>query len=292
MELLAYLKENILVLDGAMGSMLLARGMSRDERSESWDLTHPEDVKSIHRAYYDAGSNAVLTNTFGANRLYHSDDELREIVFAAVRLAREAAAESGAPQEKFVALDIGPCGRLIEPLGEFNFDEAKSLFAQVAGYGAEAGADFVFVETMYDLGETRAAVQGAREGCGLPVFMSNTYGQAGRLMTGAGPEEVIALGEELGVSAIGMNCSVGPEGMAALGEEYLRLTDLPVIIKPNAGLPEIVDGNAVYKTTPEVFAAAVAALAAKGAKCVGGCCGTTPAHIAALTKALRGGTEE
>lgn len=287
MDILAYLKDNTLVLDGAMGSLLLARGMGRDERSEQWVLTHPEEVKSVHRAYFDAGSNAVLTDTFGANRLYHGDGELREIVTNAVRLAREAAAESGAPQIKFVGLDIGPCGRLIEPLGEFDFDEAKELFAQVVRYGAEAGADFVFVETMYDLGETRAAVTAARENCSLPVFMSNTYGEGGRLMTGAGPEEVVALAEELGVSAVGMNCSVGPEGMAALGEEYLRLTDLPVIIKPNAGLPEIVNGTAIYKTTPEAFAAAVAALAKKGAKCVGGCCGTTPAHLAALAKALR-----
>ena len=162
MDILSYLKEHTLLLDGAMGSQLLALGMKRDERSEQWTLTHPEAVKGVHRAYFDAGCNAVITDTFGANRLYHNEAELREIVFAAVRLAREAAAESTAPQEKFVGLDIGPCGRLIEPLGEFNFDEAKDLFAQVVRLGAEAGVDFVFIETMYDLGETRAAVSTCR----------------------------------------------------------------------------------------------------------------------------------
>ena len=287
MDILSYLQEKVLVLDGGMGSLLYARGMSRTERSESWTLFHPEVVRDIHRSYYDAGSNLVLTDTFGANGLFHSSDELREIVTAAVRLVREAAAESGAPQEKFAALDIGPCGKMIKPLGDFHFDQALALFAEVVRYGAEAGADAVFVETMYDLSETRAAVQAARENCDLPVFMSNTYGQTGRLMTGAKPEEAIALAEELGVTALGMNCSVGPEGMTSLAAEYLRLTDKPVIFKPNAGLPEIVNGEAIYKTTPAVFAAAAAEAVKMGVKCVGGCCGTTPAHIAALAKAIR-----
>ncbi len=287
MEILNYLRENVLLLDGGMGSLLYARGMSRTERSESWTLSHPDVVRDIHRSYYDAGSNLVLTNTFGANALYHSSDELREIVTSAVRLVREAADESGTPQPKFAALDIGPCGKMIKPLGDFHFDDAKALFAEVARYGSEAGADAVFVETMYDLAEARAAVEAVRESCALPIFLSNTYGQNGRLMTGAAPEECVALAEELGVSAVGMNCSVGPEGMTALAAEYLRLTKLPVIFKPNAGLPEIVNGEAIYKTTPTVFAAAAAEAVRMGVRCVGGCCGTTPAHIAALAKAIR-----
>ena len=163
MEILSYLRDNVLLLDGGMGSLLYARGMSRTERSESWVLSHPEVVRDIHRSYYDAGSNLVLSNTFGANALFHSSDELRRIVTAAVDLVRQAADESGAPQAKFAALDIGPCGKMIKPLGDFHYDDAVALFAEVVRYGAEAGADVVFVETMYDLNETRAALQ-ARNG--------------------------------------------------------------------------------------------------------------------------------
>ncbi|MBO6040581.1 MAG: homocysteine S-methyltransferase family protein [Oscillospiraceae bacterium] len=287
MDILSFMNANVLLLDGGMGSLLYARGMSRTERSEQWALSHPEVVKGIHRSYYDAGSNLVLTDTFGANGLFHSSEELRDIVTAAVRLVREAAAESGAPQEKFAALDIGPCGKMIKPLGDFPFDQAADLFCEGVRCGAAAGVAAIFVETMYDLDETRAAVRAARENSALPVFMSNTYGQNGRLMTGAGPEEVVALAEELGVTAVGMNCSVGPEGMTELAGTYLSLTKLPVIFKPNAGLPEIVDGEAVYKTTPAVFAEAAARAVKMGVRCVGGCCGTTPAHIAALAKAVR-----
>lgn len=286
MNILSYLRQNLLLLDGGMGSLLYARGMSRTERSESWTLSHPEVVRDIHRSYYDAGSNLVLSNTFGANALFHSSDELRRIVTAAVDLVRQAADESGAPQTKFAALDIGPCGKMIKPLGDFHYDDAVALFAEVVRYGAEAGADVVFVETMYDLNETRAALQAVRDNCALPVFVSNTYGENGRLMTGATPEEAIALAEEMGASAVGMNCSVGPEGMKALAEKYLGLTKLPVIFKPNAGLPEIVNGEAIYKTTPAVFAQAAAEAVRMGVKCVGGCCGTTPAHIAALKNAV------
>ena len=286
MDILAYLENHTLLLDGAMGSMLYARGLSRDERSESWDLTYPEVVKSIHRAYFDAGSNLVLTNTFGANGLYHDDAELEKIITAAVGIARAAAEESGAPQEKFVALDIGPCGRLIDPLGDLPFDRAAELYGRIARLGAAAGADLVFIETMYDLTETRAALTGAKENCALPVFVSNTYGEAGALMTGDGPERVVPALEAMGAAAVGMNCSQGAEGLAPLAEKYMELTKLPVIFKPNAGLPEIVNGTAIYKTTPAEFAARTAEMARKGVKCVGGCCGTTPAHIAALAHAL------
>ena len=265
MDILSYMQDNLLLLDGGMGSLLYARGMSRTERSEQWALTHPEIVKEIHRSYYDAGSNMVLSDTFGANGLFHSSDELREIVRSAVRLVREAAEESGAPQRKFAALDIGPCGKMIKPLGDFHFDQALELFAEVVRYGAEAGADAVFIETMYDLAETRAALRAARENCDLPVFVSNTFGENGRLMTGAAPEETVAL-----------------------AEKYLSLTKLPVIFKPNAGIPEIVNGEAIYKTTPAAFAEAAARAVGMGVRCAGGCCGTTPAHIAALAKAVRG----
>ena len=286
MDILTYLAGGTLLLDGAMGSMLYARGMTRDERSENWNLTHPDVVRSIHRAYFDAGSNLVLTNTFGANGLYHDDAELERIVAAAVENARSAARESGAPQEKFVALDIGPCGKLIDPLGDLPFEKAVELYGQVVRFGAAAGADLVFIETMYDLTETRAALTAARENCDLPVFVSNTYGQTGALMTGDGPEQVVPALEALGAAAVGMNCSQGAEGLAPLAEKYMALTKLPVIFKPNAGLPEIVDGKAGYKTGPVEFAARTAEVARKGVKCVGGCCGTTPAHIAALAKAL------
>ena len=286
MDILSFLRDNVLLMDGGMGSLLYARGMSRTERSESWALSHPEVVREIHRSYYDAGSCLVLTNTFGANALYHNSGELEKIVKGAVQLVREAAEESGAPQEKFAALDIGPCGRMVRPLGDYGYDEARALFAEVVRYGAQAGADAVVIETMYDLNEARAALEAARDNCALPVFLSCTFGAGGRMMTGASPADAAALAEELGASAVGMNCSVGPEGMLPMAEEFLRATKLPVIFKPNAGLPEIVDGVAVYKTTPAVFAEAAAKALAMGVKCVGGCCGTTPAHIAALSRVI------
>lgn len=288
LDIRTYLQDHIVTLDGGMGSLLMAQGLPPGERGERWNLTNPEAVEAVHTAYYNAGSNIVLTNTFGASRLHFTTGELEAIIPAAVRLVRSAGANCTAAQERFVALDIGPLGKFLAPMGELDFEEAVALFAQQVRLGADAGADLIFIETMNDLAETRAALLAAKENCGLPVFVSNTYTAGGRLLTGASPGAMVAMLESMGADVIGLNCSMGPEELSSLGEEYLRLASVPVLFKPNAGLPTMRDGETVYPMTPEPFAAAVTAMAAKGARCVGGCCGTTPDHIAALTRALEG----
>ena len=285
MDIRTFLKDHIVILDGGMGSLLMARGLPPGERGERWNLSHPEAVATVHTAYFDAGSNVVLTNTFGANRLHFTQEELSEIIPAAVSLARAAQSRSTAPQEKFVALDIGPLGQLLAPLGELDFEEAVEIFAQQVRLGAGAGVDLIFIETMNDLAETRAALLAAKENSDLHVFVSNSYADHGRLLTGASPAAMVAMLEAMGADAIGLNCSRGPEDLAPLAEEYLRLASVPVLFKPNAGAPVVRDGETVYPMTPEPFAAGVAATVDRGVRCVGGCCGTTPEHIAALSRA-------
>ena len=287
MDILSYMRERFLLLDGGMGTLLQERGLGPGERPERWALTHPQEVKAVHRAYFDAGCHVVITDTFGANRLRFEPAELSEIVPAAVACARAAAEESAAPGEKFVALDIGPCGQLLAPMGELEFEEAVALFAETVRLGAAAGADLVFIETMGDLAETRAAVLAAKENCSLPVFVSNSYRPNGRLLTGAPPEVMVPVLEAMGADAIGINCSMGPEESAPLAETYLHLASVPVFFKPNAGLPEFVDGKTLYRTGPEEFGSRTAAVAALGLTGAGGCCGTTPEHLAALARRVR-----
>ena len=287
MKITEFLKNNFLILDGGMGTLLQARGLVSGELPERWCVTHPDVVRDIHRAYYDAGSNVVNTNTFGANSLKFSDAELEEIVRAAVENAKRARDESSGTQEKWIALDIGPTGRLLEPYGDLGFEEAVEIFAKTVRLGAKYGCDLVFIETMNDSYETKAALLAAKESCELPVFVSCAFGEDGKLMTGASPEAMVAMLEGMGADAIGVNCSLGPAALAPVVERYLACSSTPVIVKPNAGLPRSVDGRTVYDLSPSDFAEATAALAALGAAAVGGCCGTTPEYISALTERLR-----
>ena len=291
MDILEYMRSHLVLLDGGMGSLLISRGLRGGERPESWNLTHPEVVEEIHRAYYDAGSNVVLSNTFGANTLHFSREELRSVIPTALRHARAAAASSGGEQEKFVALDIGPLGKLLAPLGELSFDDAYEIFAETVRCGAEE-ADLIFIETMNDMAETRAALLAAKENSSLPVFVSNAYSPNGKLLTGAEPAVMVALLEGMGADAIGVNCSMEPRALAAVAEEYLRCATVPVIFKPNAGRPEYVNGQTVYHADPWSFAEDAAAVVRRGVRCVGGCCGTTPKYVAALRDKLRGFVSE
>ena len=284
MTIREYMKTHAVYLDGGMGSLLQAEGLRPGEHPERWNLTHPDVIRAVHRAYFDAGSNVVNTNTFGANPLKFSESELEEIVRAAMENARAAAAESCGEQPKFVALDIGPLGRLLKPYGDLDFEDAVSAFAEVVCLGVKYGADLVFIETMNDSYETKAALLAARENCDLPVFVSNAYGEDGKLMTGASPAAMVALLEGMGADAIGANCSLGPRQLRGVVEELLRCASVPVMLKPNAGLPRSVEGRTVYDVLPEEFAAEVAGLMARGVRIAGGCCGTTPAYIAALTE--------
>ena len=284
MNILEFAKDHILFLDGGMGTLLQERGLKPGELPERWNLSHPEVITAIHRDYFNAGSHVVNANTFGASTLKFSPEELDAIVGAAVANARAAAQSSCADQPKWVALDIGPLGRLLKPYGDLDFEEAVSIFAETVRLGIKYGADLIFIETMNDSYETKAALLAAKENCSLPVFVSNAYGQDGKLMTGADPAAMVAMLEGMGADAIGVNCSLGPRALAGVVEQYLAYASVPVLLKPNAGLPRASEGKTFFDVCPEEFAADVADLIHKGVRIAGGCCGTTPNHIRTLTQ--------
>lgn len=287
-RILEYVKSNITYLDGGMGTLLQAEGLSAGEHPELWNLTHHEKVRAIHKAYFDAGSNVVSANTFGANILKFRREELRMIIAAAIENVREAMKASSGSQEKYVALDIGPTGRLLAPLGDLDFEDAVSVFAETVRMGAECGADLVIIETMNDSYETKAALLAVKENCDLPVFVMNAYGGDGKLMTGASPEAMVALLEGMGADAIGLNCSLGPKDLSEVVERLLLAASVPIIVKPNAGLPRSENGRTVFDVSPADFATAMADFVGAGARIVGGCCGTTPEYIKELTRATKG----
>lgn len=288
MNIIDFLKNNIVFLDGGMGTLLQERGLKAGELPERWNLEHPEVIREIHRAYFDAGSNIVNTNTFGANILKFSAEELDSIVKAAIGNARAAREESSGAQEKFVALDIGPTGRMLKPYGDLDFEDAVKVFAETVKLGVKYGADLIVIETMNDSYETKAALLAAKENSALPVFVSNAYSEDGKLMTGASPASMVAMLEGMGADAIGVNCSLGPKALAPVVEEYLKYASVPVILKPNAGLPCSVCGETHYDVSADEFAAEVAALVKKGVRIAGGCCGTTPEYIKATVEACKG----
>ncbi len=277
-----YIKEHIAFLDGGIGTLLQERGLKPGELPEKWNLTNPDIITSIHKSYYDAGSNIVITNTFGANSFKFSDEELDDIISAAISNVRMAASQSSSPQEKFTALDIGPLGQLLKPLGNLDFEDAVSVFSKTISIGAKYTPDLIFIETMNDCYETKAALLAAKEVCDLPVFVSNAYSENGKLMTGATPAAMVAMLEGMGADAIGVNCSLGPKQLSGVIDEYLKYASVPVLVKPNAGLPVIKDGETVYNVLPDEFSEDVADFIKRGVHIAGGCCGTTPAHINAV----------
>ena len=279
MNILDYMQEHLLYLDGGMGTLLQEAGLAPGEYPERWNLAHPEIIQKIQKSYFEAGSHVVATNTFGANALKFTHEELAEIIAAAVQNAKIARYKAAAPQPKYIALDIGPCGKLLKPYGDLAFEDAVSLFAEVVRLGAANGVDLIYIETMSDSYETKAALLAAKENCKLPVFVSNAYGEDGKLMTGASPAAMVAMAEGMGADAIGANCSLEPKQMQGVVAELLANASIPVLLKPNAGLPQETDGKAVYGTLPDEFAADMAAYIRQGVRIVGGCCGTTPAYI-------------
>ena len=280
------LGKELLYFDGGMGTLLQAKGLKPGELPETWNLTHPDDIVDIHRQYYEAGSDIVLTNTFGANALKFqgTDYALKDVVEAAVHHARKAS-ESGVTdkREVYVGLDVGPTGKLLKPMGDLDFEEAYEAFAEVMRYGEEAGVDFIHIETMSDTYEVKAAVLAAKEQTSLPVFATMIFDEKGKLLTGGDVPAVVALLEGLRVDALGINCGMGPEQMIPILKEILTYTSIPVIVKPNAGLPKQKDGEVWYDVDPAQFAGFMEEIAKEGACVIGGCCGTTPEHIKAMT---------
>ena len=279
------LGKELLFFDGGMGTLLQERGLLPGELPETWNINHPEEIIEIHQKYIDAGSDIVLTNTFGANALkFHSDTvSLEETVKSAVRHVRTAISRARADRAVYTALDIGPTGKLLAPMGDLSFETAYEAFRQVMAWGEEAGADLIHIETMSDTYELKAAVLAAKENTSLPVFATAIYDERKKLLTGADIPSVIALLEGLRVDALGINCGMGPRQMIPILEEYLKYSSLPVIVKPNAGLPIQKDGKTFYDVSPEQFASLMRGIAEMGAGIIGGCCGTTPEHIGAMT---------
>lgn len=260
--------------DGSMGTMLQGMGLAAGELPELLNITDSEKVLSVHRAYAAAGSEYITTNTFGANRLKIENPE--EVIKAGVRLAKSTG--------KKVALDIGPTGKLLKPMGELDFEEAIDIFAEMVNAGKD-GSDVVLIETMSDTYEIKAAVLAAKENCDLPVFVTMIYDEKGRLLTGADVQTAVAILEGLGVDAIGFNCGLGPAETLPLIEEIRKYTSLPIIVQPNAGLPESVNGHTVYNVSPDDFASQMKKAAEIGVSYLGGCCGTTPEHIKKMIEA-------
>jgi len=274
-----------LVFDGGTGTILQARGLQGGELPETWNLKRPEDIIDLHCGYLNAGCDIFNTNTFGANALKFPDD-LEEIVTAAVNNAQEARRRSGR-EDAYVALDIGPTGKLLEPLGDLPFEKAVELFGEVVRYGSRAGADLVLIETMSDSYEAKAAVLAAKENCDLPVCITVTFDEKGKLLTGGSVDSVVALMEGLHVDALGVNCGLGPEQMIPIVKRLTEVCSVPVIVNPNAGLPRTEGGRTVYNVGPEEFADWMVQIAEMGVQAVGGCCGTTPEHIRLTAERVR-----
>ncbi len=279
------IKEKFLILDGGMGTLLQNAGLRSGEYPERWNITHSEVIKKIHEDYLAAGSNVISANTFGANCLNFSEDELELIIKAAIDNARAAIGDTDG---RYVALDIGPTGRLLRPLGDFDFEDAVEVFAKTVRLGAKYGADLIIFETFSDSYETKAAVLAAKENCDLPVIVTNAYGADGKLMTGATPAAMVAMLEGLRVDAVGANCSLGPRQLEGVVDELLKNASLPVVLQPNAGLPKVVNGKTVYDVDSEEFSSYMLEFAKKGVRIVGGCCGTTPEYIEKTALKLAG----
>lgn len=278
----------ILIFDGAMGTMLQERGLKAGQFPELLNITSAELIEDIHREYLEAGADVVSANTFGAN-LFKAESvgrPLEDLIVPAVKAAHRAVSACGG--RKFVALDIGPCGRVLQPTGDLSFEEAVELFARTVRVGSEAGADLILLETFTDLYELKAAVLAARENSSLPVLATMSFEENGSSFFGTGLESMVLTLEGLGVQALGLNCSLGPKQLVPLVEKIMALSSLPVILQPNAGLPVVRDGVGGYDVTPGEFALYARDFARQGVRIVGGCCGTTPRHIAET----RGAVEE
>lgn len=288
--ILEEMRERRLFCDGGMGSLLQASGLKPGELPELWNISHPEKLQEIHLSYLEAGADIMTTNTFGANRLKFGD-QLEAIVTAGVKNARTAVEKAG---HGYVALDMGPTGRLLKPLGDLDFEDAVDLYKEVAAIGAKAGADLVLIETMSDSYELKAAVLAAKEaafrpdtGEQLPIFATVIFDEKGKLLTGGNIASTTALLEGLKVDALGINCGLGPVQMKGILEELLEWSSLPILVNPNAGLPRSENGKTVYDIDPGEFAKVMGEIAAMGAVITGGCCGTTPEHIRLMAEECR-----
>ena len=287
MELKDRLGKEVILFDGAMGTVLQQRGLKAGDVPEKLNIEKSKEIVEIHKSYLKAGAEILTTNTFGANalKMEEIDYSVEEVISAAVENARRAVVESGI--EAAVALDMGPLGELLEPMGSLTFDEAYNLYQQQVLVGVEAGADLIHIETIADLYEARAAVLAAKENSNLPVFCTLTFEEDGRTFTGGSIRSMISVLEGLGVDGIGLNCSLGPEKLEPLVEEVLQYSKLPVILQANAGLPVMENGETVFKISPAEYFKPLARLYEKGLAVIGGCCGTNEEFISLIAENLK-----
>jgi len=270
------LNKGFLIFDGAMGTSLQKYGLLTGELPELLNFSNPGIVERIHKEYVSAGADVVTTNTFGANRHKLSGKaEVSEVINQAVKIAKKSGA-------KYVALDLGPTGQVMEPIGTLKFEEAYELYKEQVVAGYNAGADLVIIETMSDLSETKAAILAVKENCDLPLFVTMTFGEDGRTFMGTSPENMAITLCSLGADAVGVNCSLGPKELLGIVEKVCKYATKPVIVQPNAGLPKVIDGKTVFEVTPEDYAEAIEKMIDMGVCIIGGCCGTTPEHIKAV----------
>ena len=303
-DIKSYLGKQVLIFDGGTGSVLQEKGLQPGELPENWNIEHPESIVDLNYSYFKSGSNLVNTNTFGAFETKFTGIQsysLEKIIVAAVENAVAARnkieAEKDNPnssQPHFIAFDIGSCGKLLEPLGDLSFEGCVTLFKKTFRIALKQPIDLIVIETMNDIYEAKAAIIAAKEameeaGIEVPIFTTTVYDQTAKSLTGSGPEVAVSVLESLGVTALGLNCSLGPEQMKPIVAELLKNASLPVIVKPNAGLPRSENGKTVYDVSPTEFAEIVSDFAKQGALVVGGCCGTTPEHIRLLTEKVRDG---
>ena len=283
MDIRKAMTKDVLFFDGGMGTMIQNAGLKAGEQPEIYNIKHPEIIKSIHRAYLDVGVDIITTNTFGANeyKLKGTGYTVEDIIARGVSLAREVSGN------RWVALDVGPIGQLMEPSGTLSFDETYRIVARQVKAGEKAGADLVIIETIADLYEMKAAILAVKENSSLPVFSTLTYDGSGRTMMGTDPLTAVNVLEGLGVDALGVNCSLGPKELLSIVEELLKHAQVPVIVQPNAGLPRLEDGKTFFDTDAEEFAGYGKRMVEMGVRIIGGCCGTTPDYIKELIEGVR-----
>ena len=278
-----------ILLDGAMGTMLMDAGLEQGYAPEAWNVEHPDRVREVHRAYIQAGSNVILTNSFGGTRfrlkLHNFQDRVAELNRAAAENARAEADAAGRPV--LVAGSMGPTGELLEPMGAMTFEEAKAAFAEQAAALAEGGVDMLWIETMSDLNEVKAAIEGAQSVSDLPLVATMTFDTHGHTMMGVKPEQAVEFLKDYDLTAIGANCGNGPGEIEAVVTAMRTVApNVPLIAKANAGIPHWEGLELRYDGTPEVMADYAARVRDLGANLIGGCCGNTPTHIRAMAQAL------
>jgi 5-methyltetrahydrofolate--homocysteine methyltransferase len=279
------LGKKILFFDGAMGTMLQKNGMKGGEIPEFLNITNPDLIYNIHSQYLKAGADIITTNTFGANPLKDDDiaSSIGVIISSAIGIAKKAVKEfSTEDKPRFIAFDMGPTGRLLEPLGDLSFDECYSQFSKIAILAKQSGADLIIIETMSDTLEAKAAILAVKENTDLPVFCTMTFDESYKTLTGADVKVMCAILEGLGADCIGINCGLGPKQIGEMMAELSTVASIPIMAQPNAGLPQVVDGKTIYDVTPEQFGVECEEMAKLGVSVLGGCCGTTPEHIKAI----------